>query len=381
MWAAIVAYSSFMEKTMAKPFDVSKFRKSITKSVPGLSSGFRDPDTWISTGNYTLNKLISGDFNKGVPLGKVTVFAGESGAGKSFICAGNLIREAQKQDIFVILIDSENALDEKWLQALDVDTHEDKLMKLNVAMIDDVAKVISDFTKEYKSLYADKEEQDRPKVLFVIDSLGMMLTPTDVDQFTKGEMKGDLGRKPKALTALVRNCVNMFGDYNIGLIATNHTYASQDMFDPDDKISGGQGFIYASSIVVAMKKLKLKEDEAGNKISQVMGIRAGCKVMKTRYAKPFEGVQVKIPYETGMNPYSGLVELFEAKGLIEKQGNRLKYVTSDGEEVLEYRKNWTGPILDKVMSDFALKEANVVNTAEVIEETDETPLEEIAVNE
>ena len=49
------------------------------------------------------------------------------------------------------------------------------------------------------------------------------------------------------------------------------------------------------SIVVAMKKLKLKEDEAGNKISEVRGIRAGCKVMKTRYSKPFEGVQVKIP--------------------------------------------------------------------------------------
>ena len=130
---------------MAKPFDVSKFRKSITKSVPGLSSGFRDPDTWISTGNYTLNKLLSGDFNKGIPLGKVTVFAGESGAGKSFICSGNLVREAQKQGIFCVLIDSENALDEKWLQALDVDTSENALLKLNVAMIDDVAKIINDF--------------------------------------------------------------------------------------------------------------------------------------------------------------------------------------------------------------------------------------------
>ena len=116
----------------------------------------------------------------------------------------------------------------------------------------------------------------------------MMLTPTDVDQFNKGDMKGDMGRKPKALAALVRNCVNMFGDYNVGMVATNHTYASQDMFDPDDKISGGQGFIYASSIVVAMKKLKLKEDEAGNKISEVRGIRAACKVMKTRYAKPLK---------------------------------------------------------------------------------------------
>ena len=107
---------------------------------------------------------------------------------------------------------------------------------------------------------------------------------------------------PKALAALVRNCVNMFGDFNIGMIATNHTYASQDMFDPDDKISGGQGFIYASSIVIAMRKLKLKTDADGVKTSQVHGIRAACKVVKTRYSKPFESVQVEIPYETGMSP-------------------------------------------------------------------------------
>ena len=62
---------------MTKAFDVSKFRKSITKSVPNMSAGFRDPKVWISTGNYTLNKLISGDFYKGIPLGKVSVFAGE----------------------------------------------------------------------------------------------------------------------------------------------------------------------------------------------------------------------------------------------------------------------------------------------------------------
>jgi hypothetical protein len=186
-------------------------------------------------------------------------------------------------------------------------------------------------------------------VLFVLDSLGMMMTPTDVDQFEKGDMKGDLGRKPKALTALVRNCVNMFGSYNVGLVATNHTYASQDMFDPDDKISGGQGFIYASSIVVAMKKLKLKEDEAGNKVTDVRGIRSACKVMKTRFAKPFEGVQVKIPYETGMNPYSGLLDLFEKKGLITQSGNRLKYITAEGQELLDYRKNWGEQNLEIVM--------------------------------
>ena len=353
---------------MSKPFDVSKFRKTITKSIDGISLGFRDPDTWVSTGNYTLNYLISGDFNKGIPLGKVTVFAGESGSGKSFLCSGNLIRNAQQQGIYCILIDTENALDESWLHALEVDTSEDKLLKLNMAMIDDVAKMISEFVKEYKTLSVD----DRPKVLFILDSLGMLLTPTDVNQFEAGDLKGDMGRKPKALTALVRNCVNMFGDLNIGLVATNHTYASQDMFDPDDKVSGGQGVVYASSIVVAMKKLKLKEDEDGNKISEVRGIRAACKIMKTRYSKPFESVQIKIPYETGMNVYSGLVDMFEAKGLLAKEGNSLKYTLTDGTVIKKFRKAWErndDNSLDKVMQDYTKNPHRQISKQE-IEEND-----------
>jgi RecA/RadA recombinase len=351
-----------------KAFDPTKFRNSLTKSISGMSAGFNDPTDWISTGNFALNYLISGDFHKGVPMGKVTVFAGESGAGKSYICAGNIVKYAQDQGIFVVLIDSENALDEAWLHALDVDTSEEKLLKLNMSMIDDVAKTISTFMTDYKAM----AEEERPKVLFVIDSLGMLLTPTDVDQFNKGDMKGDMGRKPKALTSLVRNTVNMIGSHNVGLVCTNHTYASQDMFDPDDKISGGQGFIYASSIVVAMKKLKLKEDEDGNKVTDVRGIRAGCKVMKTRYAKPFEGVQVKIPYETGMNPYSGLVDLFEKKGLLVKDGNRLKYIDSNGEEHKEYRKNWTGELLDMVMSDHV----NISDEKVNIQDDEVEPIEE-----
>jgi RecA/RadA recombinase len=351
---------------MAKPYDFSKFRKDITKSIDGMSIGFNDPTDWISTGNFALNYLISGDFNKGIPLGKVTVFAGESGAGKSYICSGNIVKNAQDQGIFVVLIDTENALDELWLHNLGVDTSESKLLKLNMAMIDDVAKTISTFMSDYKSL----PDGERPKVLFVVDSLGMLLTPTDVNQFEAGDMKGDMGRKPKALTALVRNSVNFFGSYNVGMVCTNHTYASQDMFDPDDKISGGQGFIYASSIVVAMKKMKLKEDEDGNKISDVMGIRAGCKVMKTRYAKPFEGMQIKIPYETGMNPYSGMVDLAEKRGLLKKEGNSLVFVSADGEVIKQFRKKWEANeegCLDKIMLDFG-KQQETVSTDDTLAE-------------
>ena len=129
-------------------------------------------------------------------------------------------------------------------------------------------------------------------------------------------------------------------------------------------VSHNSGFVYASSIVIAMKKLKLKEDEDGNKVSDVRGIRAACKVVKSRYAKPFESVQVKIPWDGGMDPYSGLVELFEKSGKLTKQGNRLRYVSpTTGEEIIEFRKNWTGEKLDIVMAD--------------IEGTDLVPLSDI----
>ncbi len=356
-----------------KPFDLSKFRTGITKSINGISAGFHDPKDWISTGNHTLNYLISGDFNKGIPLGKVSVFAGESGSGKSFICSGNIVKAAQDQGCQVVLFDSENALDEEWLQALDVDTSPDKLLKILVSMIDDVAKTLSEFMKDYKAKYGDLDYSEMPKVLFVIDSLGMLLTPTDVDQFQKGDMKGDMGRKPKALTSLVRNMVNQLAPYPVGIVATNHTYASQDMFDPDDKISGGQGFIYASSIVVAMRKLKLKEDADGNKVSTVQGIRSACKVMKSRYSKPFESVQIKIPYESGMDPYSGLLEMFEAKGIVTKVGNKLEYVSPvTGEAIKEFRKGWTGEKLQLIVDDWDQAQLGVPVNEDLSTDSDST---------
>lgn len=337
---------------MTKALDISKFRKSLTKNITGISTGFNDPSIWLSTGSYGLNYLISGDFYKGVPMGKVTVFAGESGSGKSFIVSGNIVKSAQQQDIFVVLIDTENSLDAVWLNNLGVDTSEDKMLRVSASMIDDVAKIINDFVKEYKANYLDLPADDRPKVLFVIDSLGMLLSTTEVSQFEAGDMKGDMGRKAKQLKALVTNCLNMFGDLNIGMVVTNHTYASQDMFDPDDKISGGNGFIYASSIVVAMRKLKLKEDAEGNKVSEVRGIRSACKVVKTRYAKPFESIKIDIPWEYGMNPISGLFDLFESTGVLKKEGNRYAYTVKSTGEIMKYfRKEWNDYEKLKVIMD------------------------------
>lgn len=134
-------------------------------------------------------------------------------------------------------------------------------------------------------------------------------------------------------------------------------------------VSHNSGFIYASSIVVAMKKLKLKEDEEGNKVSEVRGIRAGCKIMKTRYAKPFEDIEVRIPYDKGMDPYSGFFDLLEKKNLISKDGNRYVYQDLSGTEHKYFRKEWNrneAGIMDLVMREFAVKNKKI----ETLEDTD-----------
>ena len=53
-----------------------------------------------------------------------------------------------------------------------------------------------------------------------------------------------------------------------------------------------------------------------------------------------------------MDPYSGLVDLFEKKGLLVQQGNRLKYIDSKGKEHIEFRKAWVGDKLDMIMAEF-----------------------------
>jgi hypothetical protein len=75
-----------------------------------------------------------------------------------------------------------------------------------------------------------------------------------------------------------------------------------------------------------------------------------------------------------MNPYSGLVDMFEGKGLLQKEGNSLKYTLADGTVIKQFRKAWErndDNTLDKVMKDFAvnphLKAVQDVNVNSEIE--------------
>jgi RecA/RadA recombinase len=257
-------------------------------------------------------------------------------SGKSYIATANVIKDCQRKNVWPVLIDTENALDKSWLKALDVDT--EFMEKISGATVDDVARLIGEVIDEYKTANASIPYEDRPKMLFIIDSLGMLITPNNEKQFMEGDMKGDMGIKAKQITAMIRVCMAKIASQPIGLIATNHVMDSQDQYTPD-KIPGGKMLEFASSVIVQMNKFLLKEDEDGNKLTDgaVAGIRSTAVVRKSRYSKPFEKIKISIPYVEGMDPYSGCFDLFVKKGLLEKDGARWTYTSRVTGEVF---KNW-----------------------------------------
>jgi len=347
-----------------KPFDLSKFKKETTKNLSSISSGFRDPSFWIDTGNYVLNYITSGDFEKGMPLdGKFNLLVGPSGTGKSLLSFGVMGKYCQDHGVQIILLDTENAVDKQWGENFGLNLEdESKIVRFSVSTLDDIAAIISGFVTEYKNSYKDTPYEEKPRILFIIDSLGMATTKVEQDQFNDGDMKGDMGRKPKQLFSLCRNFLASCADEPIGVIATNHTYASQSIFKPEDVIAGGGSMEYAPSIIVALQKSKLKDEEnkGKEKKKDVIGIQVDATCRKTRYTKPFQKATFNIPWDSGLQKYSGLFELFtetlryKGNPVIQKNGSYCVYYDlKTGEQIWnKYRKDITNEDFNRIMKDW-----------------------------
>lgn len=308
------------------------FLKTITKDLEksGIQVGSSEPPKyWFSTGNYVLNRIISGHFDRGIPQGRITAFAGPSGTGKSFLI-GNAVREAQKEGAFVVVLDSENALDDGFMQGIGVDTDKDYCY-VPIDTIPQTKKVVSQVIKGFKADQADTESED--KLLIVIDSLDMLMTETEEDNFGKGISKGDQGQRNKQLKAMLREFVQAIKRPNITMILTAQTYRNQDVRNGEGVWIVSDAVKYSLSQILLLTKLKMRD-----KATRIVhGIFMKAEGYKTRFCKPFQVVSLEVPYETGMDPYSGLLDVAVELGVVTKKGSRF-YVTEDGAD----SKTWYG---------------------------------------
>jgi recombination protein RecA len=293
------------------------FMKEVTKELEkaGIQVGASQPPRyWFSTGNYVLNKTISGSFYDGVPQGRVLAYVGPASSGKSFLIC-NALREAQAEGAYVVVLDSENALDDDFVSKIGVDPN-NNYFYADIDTIPQCKKVASKIISKYKAEYGNGNV-DAPKMVIAIDSLDMLMTETESAHFDKGVSKGDQGQRNKQLKAMLRELVQAIKRENISILVTSHVYRNQDIMNGEGVWIVSDAIRYSLSQICLLTKLKLK-DKNDNRV--VEGIRMKGEGYKTRFTKPYQSVTIEVPYNTGMDPFNGLLDVAVLMGVCERRG-------------------------------------------------------------
>jgi len=218
--------------------------------------------------------------------------------GKTFLCL-NFVKTAQKQDYYVIYLDSENAIDLNLCNKFGIDTTKFRIDP--IATVEDLKVYLAKFIKKMQDM--KDEGYELPKVLLVLDSLGNLASNKEVNDAETGNEKADMTRA-KQLKSIFRIVTQKLGILGIPLLMTNHTYMTQEMF-PREIFSGGTGAIYNASIIVMLSKAKLKDGNEDEQDLGQSGIIVSAKTTKNRLAKP-KKIKFELSFNKGSNPYSGL---------------------------------------------------------------------------
>lgn len=344
------------------------FLKGFEKELEddGIESGASlPPRYWFSSGNFVVNKTMSGSFIKGIlAQGRVTGLCGPSQSGKSFVLC-NAMREAQKAGAYVLALDSENALDDEFVSKIGVDT-ENNYRCIPVDTIPEVVQRVSSFITKYKAQY-DRDDPDAPKILIALDSLDMLSTETEIEQFNKGETKGDQGQRNRQLKKMLRLFVQAIKGYNISIVVTAQVYQNQNVLNGEGVWIIADAIKYSLSQILLLTKLKLRVGTGAER--SITGIEMKVEAYKTRFTKPFQTVKIEVPYETGMDPYNGLLDVAVAMGVLGKGGSWFTY----GEDKFQAKdfpdSNFKGDILVKCEANCdKFLEANLNDVDEVLED-------------
>jgi RecA/RadA recombinase len=287
-----------------KKFEFSKVGSildNIAKTIPIQIEKEIKEKTFITTGVYLLDAALSGRLLAGgIATNRITAFAGESGAGKSFL-AYSVSRHAQKAGYSVIYIDTEQAVDLEDLPKFGINNSLEKFRLIRSNKVEDVNITLTQLVEELKEQKLAGFEL--PKLLIVLDSLGQMASNKEKADLLKGDIKQDM-TKAKALGSMFRSINTDLGYLDIPMLVCNHTYLTMDLF-PAEKLKGGNGLLYSASVIGFMSKSKLKTGEEDDMDLGSSGITVLFKTSKNRLAKP-KKIRFDISFGNGMNPYTGL---------------------------------------------------------------------------
>jgi RecA/RadA recombinase len=283
------------------------FLKDIVKEIGGeytqLASDIVENETYVDTGSYIFNALVSGSIFGGVSGNKITAIAGETSTGKTFFSLAVVKNFLDNNPSgYCLYFDTEAAITRSLLESRGIDTT--RLVIVNVVTVEEFR------TKALKAvdLYMKKPEGERNPCMFVLDSLGMLSSNKEITDTLNDKEARDM-TKSQLIKGAFRMLTLKLGQANIPMIVTNHTYDSMSMYE-GKKMSGGSGLQYSSSTIIYLSKSKAKDG------TEVVGNIIKAKTVKSRLSKENQEVEIRLYYdERGLDKYYGLLELGELGGM------------------------------------------------------------------
>ena len=277
----------------------------------GVAAG--DVSSFVDTGSYLFNALVSGSIFGGLPSNKITAIAGESSTGKTFFTL-SVVRHFLDTDpeAGVVYFESESAISRDMIESRKIDSSR---------MIIVPVVTVQEFRQQAIRIidkYLEQKKEDRKPLMFVLDSLGMLSTSKEVEDTEAGKDTRDMTRA-QVVKSIFRVLTLKLGKANVPMIVTNHTYDVVGAYVPMKEMGGGSGLKYAASTIIYLSKSKEKDGK------EVVGNIIKCEAKKSRFTKENAKIETRLFYdERGLDRYHGLLELGEKHGVFERIGNRYK---------------------------------------------------------
>lgn len=306
-------------------------------------AGAAEFGTFIDTGSYALNAVLSGSLYGGVPDNKITGFAGESATGKTFFVLGVVKSFLDRNpDAGVVYYDTEAAITKEMMEARGIDVN-----RVIIAEPDTIQKFKTHALKMLEA-YIGRPESKRPPMMFVLDSLGMLSTTKEMEDSLEGKDVRDM-TKSQIIKAAFRVLTLKCAKAKVPLLVTNHVYEVVGSYVPTKELGGGTGLKYAASTIAMLTKKREKVDD------EIIGNVIKVKMYKSRLSKEHSQAEVLLTYAKGLDRYYGLIDIAEKYGIFKKVSTR--YELPDGRKVFgkEINNNPTAYYTEDVMK--ALEEA------------------------
>tara|TARA_R110000824_G_scaffold31867_6_gene103396 strand:- start:36765 stop:37895 length:1131 start_codon:yes stop_codon:yes gene_type:complete len=281
-------------------------------------SALSNVDGWIDTGSMVLNGIVSGSLFGGIPKNRMTLLAGPSMTGKSFILQ-KILANAQKEGLIPVIFDSENAIDKEGAEALGLDVS--KVKYVPVFSIEECRNTIFDFLTKVK------EQGQEGKFIIAIDSLGNMESQLQINRQVKGNVSADMGSRAKAMKSLLRTLTQLSGLTKTTILATNHIYEDPSAMFPSlvKAMPGGTATVYLPSVTIQLARKPVKEDKnTDGKLAALQksysGVILRALTVKNRFVKQYLQGEMYLSFERGLNKYYGLLDLAVGLGAVIQSG-------------------------------------------------------------